>query len=304
LRCLGPFGRNIVATGEFPVQLTERSAAAIREWMRGHPGGSDTLVLRVSGAGGRTDLRLVAAVDPATDLVGESFGIRIAVPRSECAVLAGYVIDYRTVGGEPGFVLKDPRSMHSRASDPGGVVLSPSKLQRLQPELFARTGGFFRRLLGSGRDSGLEEYCDSLSEHLQQGDSRAAVVVSLAPLVVAAYTDELDCVALLRFPEDLVAEYGLQVGSRLLTVNRYFQGGERPGDLVPGPRDTRQYTNYIPIIADFLATDRARVERRKAAIGEDEWERAAEMGRALLGRGVTPRDGRPLHCDRPATAGS
>lgn len=253
----------------------------------------------MSFTGGNADLRLVAAADPAADLVGESFGITIAVPRADCARLAGYVIDYQTIP-ERGYVLKDPRSMHSRASDPVGVLLSRDKLRRLQPELFAGTGGFFSRLLGRGRDPGVEEYCESLAEHLQQGDSRAAVVVSVAPLVVAAYTDELDCVALLRFPEQLTAEYRLGVGSRLLTVNRYFQGGERPGDLVPGPRDTQQYTNYTPIIADFLATDRGRVERRKAAIGEDEWARAMEMGRELWGRGMRPRDGRPLHCGRPS----
>ena len=271
---------------------------------RGHSERSGARFVRVSFNGGNADLRLVAAADPATHLVGESFGVKIAVPKSDCAALTGYVIDYRSIGPEPGFVLKDPRSMHSRASDPGGVLLSRDKLRRLHPELFSGTGGFFRRLLGRGRDPGLEEYCESLAEHLQQGDSRAAVVVSITPLVVAAYTDELDCVALLRFPNYLAAEYGLRVGSRLLTVNRYFRGGERPGDLVPGPRDTKQYTNFTPIIADFLATDRGRVDRRKVTIGEDEWARAAEMGRELIGRGVTPRDGRPLNCGRPASTGS
>ena len=48
-----------------------------------------------------------------------------------------------------------------------------------------------------------------LKEQLLHGDSRAAVVVSVDPLLlVAAYTDELDCVALLRFPDsEFVEEY-------------------------------------------------------------------------------------------------
>ena len=43
--------------------------------------------------------------------------------------------------------------------------------------------------------------------------------------------------ALLRFSEQLRAEYFLKVESRLLTVNMYRQanGGNRASDLVPGP---------------------------------------------------------------------
>jgi len=42
---------------------------------------------------------------------------------------------------------------------------------------------------------------EAISNHLKMGDSRAAVVISIHPkLVIAAYTDELDCVAMLQFP--------------------------------------------------------------------------------------------------------
>ena len=60
-----------------------------------------------------------------------------------------------------------------------------------------------------------------IAEHLEHGDSRAAIVVSTDPeLLIAAYTDELDCVAMLRLPkEPLVSKYSLLRGSRLLTVN-------------------------------------------------------------------------------------
>jgi Fe-S cluster assembly iron-binding protein IscA len=291
-----------VATDEFPVQLTERSAAAIRQILRGNPEIPGTVYIRVSFENGSPGFNLVAGVDPATDLIGESFGFKVAVPRHDCSALAGYVIDHRSIGSDTGFVLKDPRSLHSRASDPGQLLLSEDKLRRLQPDLFSSEPGFFGRVLGRRLDPGLQEFREGLAEHLLRGDSRAAVVVSITPLVVAAYTDELDCVALLKFPDYLVSEHRLQVGSRLLTVNLYHRAasGERPRDLVPGPKDTRQFTNYTPLIADFLATNADRVDRRKQAISDDEWARTTEMGEEQWGRGVRPRDGLPLHCGRPS----
>ena len=47
------------------------------------------------------------------------------------------------------------------------------------------------------------------------------------PLVVAAYTDEMCAVALLRFPRWLCTERGLEVGARLLTANTYVRGSRR-----------------------------------------------------------------------------
>ena len=41
-----------------------------------------------------------------------------------------------------------------------------------------------------------------MAEHLEHGDSRAAIVISTDPeLLIAAYTDELDCIAMLRLPK-------------------------------------------------------------------------------------------------------
>jgi Fe-S cluster assembly iron-binding protein IscA len=280
---------------EFPVRLTERSAAVFRERLRGLPGAPANAFVRVTNKDGGTTFHFMSGVPAATDVVGESCGIKLAVPKSDCAALAGYVIDYRSIGQKPGFILKDPRSLHSQASDPGQCKLSEDRLRRLQPELFADEPGAL------GDESGLQEYRESLAEHLISGDSRAAVVISTTPLVVAAYTDELDCVALLQFPKYLVAELGLRVGSRLLTVNRYqYPGGSRPGDLVPGPADTRRYINFTPLIADFLVADVKSLNRRKESIGEREWERTVKLSRDLEPWCITPRDGRPFYCHKPA----
>jgi hypothetical protein len=63
------------------------------------------------------------------------------------------------------------------------------------------------------------------------GDSRTAVAVGLESHLVAAYSDELDCVARLRFR--LTPVIYLEIGSGLLTVKTYYRRGPDP-ELYPG----------------------------------------------------------------------
>ena len=187
---------------------------------------------------------------------------------------------------------------NSRASDPGGIRLSHSKLRRFHPEIY-RPHGWLALV---GRLSSQQQYWQlACEEHVMHGDSRAALVVGLDPLLVAAYTDELDCVALLRFTAEVVGEHGLSLGSRLLTVNTYTQGAQLACDLENGPRTYGRYNNFNPMIAEFLSDDRDRIEQRKASIAEAEWERASNMARAYLAKhGPRARDGRPLKSLSPA----
>ena len=177
------------------------------------------------------------------------------------------------------------------ASDPGEIRLSHEKLRTFHPELY-KPRGLFRLLK---RLSPLQKYwLLRLEEHLIYGDSRAAIVASVAPLIVAAYTDELDCIALLRFPEPLVQQYQLKPGTRLLTVNTYTAGTKPVADLENGPASYHRYRNFQPVIADFLSDDAARIATRKAEIPEAEWERTYKLAQALSARKkLFVRDGRP-----------
>ena len=94
----------------------------------------------------------------------------------------------------------------SYATDPGQLTLSDAKLRVLRPDLYD-LGQRLRELVGL--EFPQRTY---LREQLQNGDSRAAVVLSPDPLLVAAYTEELDCVAVLKFPTELAEEYHLQAG--------------------------------------------------------------------------------------------
>jgi hypothetical protein len=184
-------------------------------------------------------------------------------------------------------VFHDP---DTEASDPGGVRVAGPRLQRLCPELYGLQG------LSKAR----RRVREIIIEHMVFGDSRAAVVVALDPLLVAAYTDELDCVAVLRFPPD-ASDEPLDTGSRLLTVNTYGRGDSYSADLDPGPRQLHRWVSFYPIIADFICADRRQVQDRKKEIEEEEWERAQTLGVAYCAaRPGLWRDGAPCRSHMPA----
>lgn len=179
------------------------------------------------------------------------------------------------------------------ASDPGGVTVSDARLRRLCPELY-----------GLRARAKARRFREIIIEHMEVGDSRAAVVVRLDPLLVAAYSDELDCVAMLRFPPD-ASEEPLEIGSRLLTVNTYWRGDSYAADLDPGPLHEDRYVDFHPIIADFICADSHRVEHRKNEIAEEEWTRAQTLGTeyCVAHPGIW-RDGSPSRSHRPAATHS
>ena len=182
---------------------------------------------------------------------------------------------------------------NSSASAPGGIPLCRDHLRHLRPDFFGLQG-YFLRVGARYMDEPIER--DRIERNLRGGDSRAAVVISTSPLLIAAYTDELDCVAMLRFKDslNLVDQFGLTVGSQLLSVNYYSRSPAADQDLFPGPLDTGSWTGFEPIIADFLTTDLDQLANRKQTIPVGEWERAEEMGKEYVEKwpGLA-RDGRP-----------
>lgn len=186
----------------------------------------------------------------------------------------------------------------TRALHPGKLRISHEKMRKLHPELYSPNVLFpVLRLVSPWHRKRYRQ----MERHLKNGDTRAAVVVSLQPLIIAAYTDELDGVALLNFPESYIEEYGLEMGSRLLSVNTYTRGRVPVVDLKNGPRAEGRYCNFSPWIADFLSDDRHRIDRHKQRIKESEWNRAELWGRIYLTHNEGRcRDGRPLYASRPA----
>ncbi len=189
-----------------------------------------------------------------------------------------------------------PVSVGGSASNPGGFRLSHSKLKRFHPELYGLRG-ICHNLFLNTQVLPVQHFRNLVAEHLMLGDSRAAIVMSTNPLLVAAYSDDLDCAVLLEFGRSLVRDYGLRAGSHLLTVNTYLSSGAAgsPPDIVRGPQARAPWVDFRPLIADFLVDDCEQLAQRKNGISQAEWARAYACGAECLKRsGFTPRSGAPL----------
>ena len=183
----------------------------------------------------------------------------------------------------------------ARASDPGGLEFATDRLKQLYPQYFRF---LFRKMVRASDP--IPNLIEAAVDHMRYGDSRAAVVISVSPFLVAAYTDELDCVALLRFPDSLRAKYAS--GDRLLTVNTYASLPQVVSDLIPGDADTGNWENFRPMIADFFSEQTGKIDARKNRISQPEWDRTEQLGREYLERMPNyQRDGFPFHCQFPGT---
>lgn len=166
-----------------------------------------------------------------------------------------------------------------------------AKLKSFHPELFS-----------ASTDAKLRDgWIGLFADQLENGDCRAAVVIDADQGIVATYTDELDCVVMLKFKPEVSSAHQWKNGTRLLTVNTYQpikQGVAM--DLKPGPNHTGDFGNVRPLIADLVTDQLDAVAQRKRDIDEDEWSRALSMGQqAYAEKSAVPRDGRPLRCDKP-----
>jgi hypothetical protein len=124
---------------------------------------------------------------------------------------------------------------------------------------------------------------DIIKEHLWLGSIQPALVLSRAPGRVAAYSAELDCVAILSYQRAYLDAFGLDEGSRLLGVN-YYSTGPKQADLEFGPGKCTTWTGFQPIIADFVTDDEARLAERKRAIPRKLWARTWELGCESIAR--------------------
>lgn len=182
------------------------------------------------------------------------------------------------------------------ATNAGTLIVSDKKFDHFW-SLRSGLDRFIAALTGERRTQR-----ERLGEHLMMADARAAVVAATNPLLIAAYTDELDCVAMLKFPDSLALEYKLTPGMRLLTVNSYRDGVFVATDLQPGPSKIDRWKNFHPVIAEFVAQDLKRVAKMHASIDEEEWARCAQMAIEYLQRPkLKVRQGSPFDSERTAS---
>lgn len=117
---------------------------------------------------------------------------------------------------------------------------------------------------------------DFVMRSLLYGDTQPAVVVSTNPLLIAAYSDEMDAVVMLRFPEEFAGQYNLSVGSRLTTSNVYSSGASVADDIHVGEKYSHLYTNFVPIVQLFLGKKDEKITEKINLFGEDKWQAVSE----------------------------
>lgn len=108
-----------------------------------------------------------------------------------------------TVAPTPSAQLVVPQ-LHAHAGNAALLALSEDRLRKVQPQLFDTAQW--------PREDERVKWLSDIRHTLGRGDSRAAVVVDAANGIVASYTDELDCVVLLKFDAALAQAHGWRDG--------------------------------------------------------------------------------------------
>lgn len=151
------------------------------------------------------------------------------------------------------------------AENPGDIRLSAKKYKQI------------KKLIGNNSASFIQSFFlkKRINEYLHFGDTQPAVVVSVSPLTVAAYSDEMDAVAMLRFPDELAEQYALTEGTRLVTSNVYAfrRGFDVAKDIFIGKNYLNRYSDFIPMVSLFLSDDELFIRNRTQLFDEKTWER-------------------------------
>ena len=159
--------------------------------------------------------------------------------------------------------------------NPGLFKMIKKKLKALRPGVYS----IFKLLIGNTNDNpGCTESC------LNDGDIQPAVVVSTSPLLVASYTDEMDAVIMLYFPEELGLKRSWTVGKKLITVNSYNALGpvRKNNDIYPGPASSGKYRSIGPIVAELYTDNQERVARKVSEIPEELYQHAFNLGKEYM----------------------
>lgn len=154
------------------------------------------------------------------------------------------------------------------ASDPGNVSLSKRKFKTLRDEVLKIP--FLKR-------KDYNKQYERLNQFLSYGDTQPAIVCSIDPLIISAYSDEMDAVLLLRFPDIMRQMYHLETGMRLVCSNVYFRDPDIAYDIKVGEDYQERYTDFQPMVQLFLADEEELIRNRVLLVEEETWERVEQL---------------------------
>lgn len=158
------------------------------------------------------------------------------------------------------------------ASMPGHLSISQNKLDIIETEYRLN---IFKRLR-------VKLALRSIEYQLEYGDTQPAVVVSINPFIVAAYSDEMDAVVLLQFPVTLAKRFQIKLHDRLVSINCYMRSGLISKDIFAGENYLGNWTNFRPLIGDFLSYNVGKIEQHKKNIPDFLWLYVQTLGEEYL----------------------
>lgn len=161
------------------------------------------------------------------------------------------------------------------AENHGNAKFSYKKYYQIRAMIFSKFGSF--KNLGAKMNADMR--IKYVMEVLKLGDAQPALVISLDPFLIAAYSDEMDAVVMLKFPMELAERYGLSVGSRLAASCVYSEGrrSETSDDIFPGEGYSGNYRSFMPIVQLFLASNEDEVKANVSLFDEDRWRRVETL---------------------------
>lgn len=157
------------------------------------------------------------------------------------------------------------------ATNPGGLLLSKSKTRKFFVSI--------NTIQTTSLKNSQINLFDKIQDWLYHGDCNPAIVVSTQPVVVAAYSYDIDCVVFLLYSQYYARKYKLAVGMKMLSVNTYGNWKIQQRDIVHGERASGHWNAYRPLIADFLSDDLEIIKSKKESINEEDWERCRTLAK-------------------------
>ncbi|MDE6789775.1 MAG: hypothetical protein K2J47_10720 [Ruminococcus sp.] len=168
------------------------------------------------------------------------------------------------------------------AENAGNVSLSETKFAQVRDDILKVS------FLGKSQyNSNFER----INDFMLNGDTQPAVVYSVNPLIISAYSDEMDGVVFLEFPDQLTEMYNLQKGTRLVTSNVYKYGNKAVKDIKVGAGYLKRYSDFTPIVQLFLTDRENYVRRRTMLFGEEVWDMVNRLTEEYSRSGKKARKG-------------
>lgn len=172
-------------------------------------------------------------------------------------------------------------SFYSSASIPGMIPMSKNKYRQILDLLKLKITQYNEAITNF----------PFINENFIYGDTQPAIVVSLSPLVISAYSDELDAVLFLKSPEELRAFYDLHKGMRLTAATSYPSAKTVSKDIFPGKDYNGHFKDFQSMIHLFLGYDDERALELTSNFSEDIWAYVEQLTNERAKKRCKPRDG-------------